>query len=610
MCGIVGVKGNVDRSVLDEMLSCITHRGPDGEGRFVAPDSGLMMGARRLAIVDIEGGSQPVYNETGDVAVVFNGEIYNYAELRSELEADGHRFTTRCDTEVLVHLWEEYGERAPEYLNGMFAFSLWDGSEETLFLARDRLGIKPLFFSAMDDRIVWGSEVAAVLAAGVPRTIDQNAVYEFFSLNYTPWPRTLFENVRKVPPGTSLTVTEDGVSQRSFWELSDTPVSGSRDSVATRIREELNDSVERRRMADVPIGAFLSGGIDSSSIVGLLSEQGVSDLDTFSIGFQSDQFDESEEARFVAEHFGTNHHEIVVDLSSMDAFSTVVEHYGEPLADPAVLPTLMLSEHARDHVKVALSGEGADELFAGYQHARTLSSHRSRFGTLPETVYKLADGGSEIVPIGGKHLRYFASLQRDETSFLEWARGFNPPPEEYLAVDVDAESSGLLDTVESAFEATEGGLAKRISAFDLRHYLADDLLYKVDHASMAASLEARVPFLDHSFVEFAYNIPPEYKGRGDDYKPLLKRAMSDILPRRVLNRQKHGLSVPVGRWFEGEHEAIEGWLTEENVAATPYLDTETVFEIWSDHRSGTRNNGMTLWKTLNYVAWYHTKAKR
>lgn len=605
MCGIVGVQGNVDSGLLDEMLASITHRGPDSEGRFVSTEDDLMMGARRLSIVDLEGGSQPIHNETETVSVVFNGEIYNYAELRRELENKGHRFTSDCDTEVLVHLWEEYGERTPEFLNGMFAFSLWDDEQDVLFIARDRLGIKPLFYAEYEDQFAWGSEVSPLLTAGVPRTIDRKAVYNFFSLNYTPWPRTLFEHIEKLPPGTSLTVTESGSSKRRYWSLSDDPISGSFESVAEQVRAKLSNAVERRQMADVPLGAFLSGGIDSSAIVGLLTEQGVDDLDTFSIGFQSDRFDESEEARYVADHFGTNHHETVVDLSSMDAFSEVIEHYGEPLADPAVLPTLLLSKHARRHVKVSLSGEGADELFAGYQHARTLSSHRSRLGNFPEAVYDVAEQAHRVTPIGAKRLRYLSALRRDETSFLEWARGFNAPPETYLDIDEDAESSELVETIEAAFDATEGPLVKQISSFDLRHYLADDLLYKVDHASMAASLEARVPFLDHSFVEFAYNIPPEYKGRGDDYKPLLKRAMSDILPKRVLNRQKHGLSVPVGRWFEEEHEAIEGWLTEENVAQTPYLDTETVFDLWHDHRNGSGNHGMTLWKALNYVAWYH-----
>jgi len=606
MCGIVGVQGWTDQSVLEAMLSTITHRGPDGAGEFFAPDADLMMGARRLAIVDVGGGDQPISNEAGDVTVVFNGEIYNYPALRQRLEDAGHRFETDCDTEVLVHLWEEYGERLTDHLNGMFAFSLWDETEGTLFLARDHLGIKPLFYARTDEAFVWGSEMAALLAAGIDRSVDEAAVYNYFSLNYSLQSDTLFEQVEKLQPGTSLTVTEEGCSKRRFWQLDHSPRNTTMDTAAETLREKLQQSVSRRMMADVPVGAFLSGGLDSSAIVGLMTEEtDVDRLKTFSIGFEDDDHDESESARAVSDHFGTDHHEIQVDLSSMDVFGDVIQHYGEPLADPAALPTLLLSQRARDEVKVVLSGEGADELLGGYQHYRAFRRHRSKFERMPTAVHTAAQHASTVSPIGQKHLDYLGALDNDETAFLRWARGFGLPPEEYLDTDATPESTGLLDRIGGSFETTTDRTAG-ISTFDLQYYLPDDLLYKVDHMSMAASLEARVPFLDPELVSFVYNTPSNLKVSQNEYKPLLKRAVGDIVPDRVLQRDKHGLSVPVSSWFEQDHEAIAGWLTEENLKRAPYISAESVFDTWQHHRTGREEYGMTLWKALNYVAWHET----
>lgn len=606
MCGIAGVHGWTDEETLDQMMNALTHRGPDQEGTLLNEDAGVMMGARRLSIVDIAGGDQPISNEDGTVTVVFNGEIYNHEELRADLEASGHRFSTDVDTEVLVHLWEEYGSSFPERLDGMFAFALWDREQECVFLARDRLGIKPLYVANTDDRFIWASEIPALLEAGVDRTLDERAVYNYFSVRYTPWPDTLFEQIQKVRPGSSLLVSEDSVEEQSFWQLTPIEIPDSRNAIVDRVRSHLENAVHRRLMADVPVGAFLSGGLDSSAIVGLLSEFTDEPVETFSVGFQGDQYDESDEARFVAEHFGTNHHQKTVDLDSMDLFGDLVSHFGEPLADAAALPTMAISRKASTQVKAVLTGEGADELFAGYDQFKSIPRHRSQFGWLPNPVFTAASRAAHHSPIGSKYLRYFGSLQSDEQAILEWIRGYGTLPEAYTRLDQTPETSGLRECVDGQNEDTNSDSLQNLSRYYIRYWLPDDMLYKVDATTMAASLEARVPFLDHRLVEFAYSIPQSTKLSGGDYKPILNEAVSDVVPDRIRRRDKHGFRVPTARWFRNGHDAIERWLTEDNLETTPYVDADRVFDLWSEHRQERRDHQGALWKTLNFVAWYDT----
>jgi len=605
MCGIAGVYGWTDSSTLDRMTSTLTHRGPDQEGTFLDEDAGVMMGARRLSIVDLEGGDQPISNEDGTVTVVFNGEIYNHESLRSDLESKGHRFSTDADTEVLVHLWEEYGTSFPERLEGMFAFSVWDHERSCVFLARDRLGIKPLYVADTDNGFVWGSEIRALLEAGVDKTLDERAVYNYFSVKYTPWPDTPFESIEKVRPGSSLLLGTDGIESCSFWDLSTTEIDSGRSAIVDRVRSRLEGAVERRLMADVPVGAFLSGGLDSTAIVALMSEMVDEPVRTFSVGFQGNRYDESDEAQFVSEHYGTDHYERTIDLSSMELFGDLVTRLGEPLADPAVLPTLAIAREASTHVKVVLTGEGADELFAGYDQFNSIPRHREQLGWLPDACFGTIEELSAHTPLGGKYLRYLGSLRSDETATLEWIRGYGTLPERYVHIDQTPETSGLRNRVDCCAEDTDLDTLQRLSAYYICYWLPDDLLYKVDSATMASSLEARVPFLDHQLVELAYSISQETKLSGGDYKPILNEAVSDVVPDRIRTRDKHGFRVPIARWFRNDHEAIEGWLTEEHLSATPYVDTERVFEIWTEHRHGRRNHQGALWKTLNFVAWYY-----
>ncbi|OYR69600.1 asparagine synthase (glutamine-hydrolyzing) [Halorubrum ezzemoulense] len=610
MCGIAGVYGYTDEALLQSMLSQIVHRGPDDEGRYINTDDGVMMGTRRLSIVDLEGGSQPMSNEDGTVTVAFNGEIYNHEKIRRTLTGN-HQFRTECDTEVLVHLWEEYGTEMVEHVEGMFAFSIWDESREQLFLARDRLGIKPLYYTTAGNGIAWGSEIPSLLETGIDREIDQKAVYNHFRLGYTPWPQTLLQTVRKVPPGTSFLITEDGISSRRYWDLPTVPSRGtvpSFQAAADRVQDLLRSSVENRLMADVPVGAFLSGGLDSSSVVGLASEVTDNQLKTFSISFLDEEFDESSEARYVADHYGTDHHEITVDLTSMDVFGDLIESLGEPIGDLPLLPIYALSEYASDEVKVVLTGEGADELFAGYDRYRSIPARRKKVANLPPFAHDVAGAVGDITPVGSKYFNYLSGLKDDEEIIFNQTIDFGSKlgPYEYLEIDENGGSSGLRDKIsEATANVTSEDAIQSMSAFDITHMLPDDVLYKTDHTSMAASLEARVPFLDYELVDYVFQLPPEYKANPEDVKLVLKKAMADILPEKILTRQKFGMGIPADRWFRTDNEAIARWFTEPKLNNTPYVSTELVFEIWNDHRNHQRDAGRSLWNVLNYVAWYH-----
>lgn len=611
MCGIAGVYGWTDDQILEAMLSRIKHRGPDERGHFIDEEASIMMGARRLSIIDIGGGTQPMVNEDGDIVVIFNGEIYNHQELRKRLKKSGHRFTTDCDTEVLVHLWEEYGDSMPSYLDGMFAFSIWDSTRESLFLARDRLGINPLYYAETDSGFIWGSELQSILATGIDCLIDEIGVYNYFALRYSPSPRTLIKEIKKLEPGTSLYVSSSEITKNRYWDVEPSRMTGSTTGSADHVYDLLRKSVHQRLMADVPIGAFLSGGIDSSSIVGIMSDMCENEVETFSVGFQAEEFDESDEAEFIADYFGTNHNQIEVDLSSMDVFGSVIRSCGEPLADPAVLPTLILSEHATKKVKVVLTGEGADELFAGYPQYKMIPKHRSLFDWLPTTAFELAGAIGNTTPWASKYFKYFSTLRSDKEAILGWAQGFDVPVEEYTRITTSDRNSDLNRMISEAFDTSgTSDCLERMLTFDLKFPLPDNLLYKVDQATMAASVEARVPYLDHDLVEFVHTVPSKYKDASNQSKPLLKKAVSDILPERTLNREKQGFNLPIQRWFRKDHEAISRWITEENMKEVPYIDQSAVFDLWRAHQRGKSDHGLTLWKILNYVAWYHQVIKQ
>lgn len=505
MCGIAGYRGPFPEHLVEEMLECLTYRGPDSQGTYV--DEGIALGNRRLSIIGRDTGDQPVQNEDGTVQVVYNGEIYNFRKLRSQLEAEGHRFTTETDTEVLVHGYEEWGFSLPTKLNGMFAFALWDDTRERLVLGRDRMGIKPLYYAHTDEGLLFGSEIKALLQHAVPRDIDHDAIRQYLHYRAALGAKTPFEAVRKLRPGHMLVYEDDEVSTRQYWTLPYEPRDLTPDAAAKRIRKELEDAVEKRLIAEVPVAAFLSGGLDSSTIVALMQQHKETPLKTFSAGFPGNA--EHGYAETTAEHVGADHTRVDLTTEELfDAVPEVVRHLDEPMADPAVFPSYLLSRAVKDEATVFLLGEGSDEEWGGY---------------------------SEYLP-GSTWARYAPDVLK--RAAFRWFR----LPRTGLAQGDPKELNRSLTGSKPFLD--------RATRFDLRNSIPNFQCVKVDRMSMAHSLEARVPFLDHRVVELSQRVPAKYKMRGMDEKWILKKAVKDLLPKKIVQRRKQVFFTPVQDWME------------------------------------------------------------
>ncbi|PYM86175.1 MAG: asparagine synthase (glutamine-hydrolyzing) [Candidatus Rokuibacteriota bacterium] len=556
MCGIFGAF-NIDPSrpadlqTLRRMGEVLAHRGPDGGGLHT--DGALGIGMRRLSIIDLKTGNQPLANEDGSIWVVFNGEIYNYRELTAELLAKGHRFATASDTEVLVHLYEEYGEAGVERLRGMFAFAIWDHSRRTLFLARDRLGIKPLYYAETPKGFVFASELKAVVQNPWARGhVDRRALAAYLQYGYVPDPLSIVERVAKLPPGHTLTVQDGraGVPRR-YWEVTacfrNAGVPPSEEDASERLWTLLRDAVRSHLVSDVPVGAFLSGGVDSTTVVAIMAAELGAPVKTFSVGFREKGYNELPYARQVAERYATEHHELLVGPQDLGLLDDLLRAVDEPFADASSIPTYLVSRLARQHVKVVLSGDGGDELFAGYDRY-VVDYRRRHLGRLGD----MGLGGglrvlSASLPEGtpGKNFLYNLALPRMER-YLDSISLFPPRAlRGLLDLAVVPDGATPFDTGDSV------GLdpLSRLQALDLRTYLPGDILTKVDRASMANSLEARVPLLDHYLVEFACALPAPLRLRSEQTKYLLKRVMRDRIPREILDRPKQGFAVPLEAWF-------------------------------------------------------------
>jgi asparagine synthase (glutamine-hydrolysing) len=563
MCGIFGLVARDSsepptEAALRRMSRTLLHRGPDGGGEHL--DGALGFGMRRLSIIDLETGDQPLANEDGSIWIVFNGEIYNYRELAAELAARGHRFRTRSDTEVIVHLYEEMGERCVERLRGMFAFAIWDTSRRTLFLARDRLGIKPLYYAETARGFVFGSELKVLLAAPwVERSVDPGATLAYLRFSYVPDPLTLLRGVFKLPPGHTLTVRGGCAAEpRRYWDCASLFAAAERPGDEVESAEALwrtfRSAVASHLVADVPLGAFLSGGVDSSAVVAAMALESSGPVKTFSVGFEGG-VDETGFARRVAEHFGTEHHEVRMKVGDVDVLDEILRGFDEPFADESAIPTFMISRFARQHVKVVLSGDGGDEIFAGYDRY-VVHERRRRLGLLGD----LGLGGglravSALMPEGtpGKNYLYSLSLPQ-MPRYLEEIATF---PARTLATllepTIDASPAALQDILDEPLRRSEGlDTLSRLQYFDMRTYLPGDILTKVDRMSMLASLETRVPMLDPQLVEFACRLPPNLRMRAGETKVLFKRALRSRVPTEVLERPKQGFAVPLQKWFTSD----------------------------------------------------------
>lgn len=613
MCGIAGIfnfdpRRPVDVALLRSMNAAITHRGPDEDGFYVNGPLGLAN--RRLSIIGLADGRQPIANEDQTVWTVFNGEIYNYPELRRELTARGHRFRTSTDTEVLVHLYEDEGDDFVRHLNGMFAIALWDDRRRRLLIYRDRLGEKPLYWVRTGGRLLFASEIKAILRdPSVDRSVDLEALYDYLSFQYNPRRETIFRGIARLKPGTMLEVTADGVSERTYWEIptrADAP--RGEDEYLEALRALLKDSVKRRLLSEVPLGAFLSGGIDSSVVVGLMTEALARPVQTFSVGFKvAGGYDESAHAARVAAHFGADHHTLVVESMDVERLLPQTVHsLDEPIADFAAIPTFLVSEFARRYVTVVLTGEGADELFAGYDHYR-LATLLGRYQRLPGGVRRaLSALGAAAPPRIAKAL---AAGALDPLAGFRLVKSvFRPVDlERLLSGDVRARLNGVAVQPDFARIFARAGddvdALNRYLLADLATWLPEDLLMKVDKMSMSVSLEARVPFLDHRIVELAAGMPSSLKWRAGG-KYILKRLATGLVPQDIIDRPKHGFRLPLDRWFRAELRPMaEDLLLSRAARERGFFEPAAVAALWARYLGGADGCFMQVWTLINFELW-------
>ena len=624
MCGIAGIfdpKEPVDPRVLEDMCDLLEHRGPDDRGIFV--DRGIGLSMRRLSIIDVTTGHQPIFNEDKTLSIVFNGEIYNYLELRRELEDAGHRFITNTDTETIIHLYEECREQCVEQLRGMFAFAIWDAKERSLFIARDRFGIKPLYFWRDGDTLVFASEIKSIFAfPRVPHELDLGAVQEFFTFLYVPHSRTLFKNIRKLLPGHFMKAKDGELTFHRYYQFpepKDTTFSCEADAINAFFEVSL-DTVRRHMISDVPLGAFLSGGIDSSLVVGLMSQLVDRPVNTFSIGYDegSSSFDERRYAAQAADIFGTNHRELVVTPEiAKECLPVILGKLDEPFGDASVIPNYLLSEFARKYVKVALSGLGGDEICGGYerylgtilaeQYKPLLSSLAYVFrGPITKWMPDSATGNH--FPERLKRFASYASLPLKER-YYHFIAKFNVMESRRLFKrDVFSSSdNGSGKRVYDSYWETDDlvtGLRK-LSKMDFDTYLVDDLLALSDRTSMLHSLEMRVPLVDHVMVEFFWQLPDNLKIKRFSKKYLLKKAAEKLLPRDLIYRKKKGFSVPLTLWFrDALRPYVEDVLASENLNHLDFFDPSYIREILQEHISGKRNHDEKIFALLSFSEWH------
>lgn len=621
MCGITALV-NFDATrggdefnpdLIHPMTDAIAHRGPDGDGFYFAPDGAprVALGHRRLSVIDIEGGPQPMASGDGRIHVVFNGEIYNFQDLFKELEARGSRFQTRCDTEVILEAWRHYGPECVDHLAGMFAFILWDEEQQTLFAARDRLGKKPLYYSHLPDgSTAFGSELKALkVLPALDRTLDLSAVEDFFAYGYVPDPKSIYASVRKLPPAHRM-IWKRGGSPRieRYWDPVLTPLDVSADEAREELIVRLKKATASRMVADVPLGAFLSGGVDSSAIVALMSEQSGDPVKTFSIGFDAKEFDETEYANQIVERYHTDHTRSQVDPGDFSLIDTLSDIFDEPFGDSSALPTLRVCQEARKGVTVALSGDGGDELFGGYRRYFYHQHEENLRRAIPDVVRKAI-----FKPLGQIYpkLDWAPRYLRARTTFQElgsdeiWGffNGVSATADETRSqIFSDRMKSDLggyhgIDVLKPHFERAQGDdpLA-RAQYVDFQTWLAGGILVKVDRTSMANSLEVRAPLLDHQLAEWALRLPAALKIKGASGKAILKSAMETRLPHDLMYRPKQGFSIPIASWFRGPlRERVEAMVTKGALIDSGLFDPVALRKLASDHISGRRDHGRTLW---------------
>lgn len=619
MCGIAGFIMAKDKEIrferaglLDAMCRIITHRGPDEQGTVVRGRAAL--GMRRLSIIDLKTGQQPIFSADGRFAIIFNGEIYNYRELKAELEERGHEFKTNSDTETILHSFVEYGSGCVERLRGMFAFAIWDFEAESLFLARDRVGKKPLFYALADDgSLVFGSELKSLmLYPGISHEIDLESIDTYLTFGYLPESQCIFRSVNKLTPGHMLEFRNGKIKTSPYWEFPCASDSGLNETeIAAELRDLVHDAVNVRMLSEVPLGAFLSGGVDSSIVVAMMSKISVDPVKTFSIGFNEDSYSELKFARLAAEHFKTDHHEFIVTPDLVEVVDDIVWHFDEPFADSSALPTYMVSKLAREHVTVVLSGDGGDELFGGYTRY-TKNLGRSWASKLPSFIRRSFGRLSRALPNSALGKNYLYNISLDPIPrYIDALSLFNRPNRNKLY------SQSMLNALDSDFGIAEEEFQDISRSCESRDsispmlrldsltYLPSDVMVKVDRMTMANSIEARAPLLDHKLIEFASRIPPTMKVKGSETKYILKKAFEGIVPHEILYREKQGFGVPIEEWINSElRERINDTLLDSTAMNRGYFDRSYIELILKEHADRRRDHSHSLWALFMLELWH------
>ena len=631
MCGIAGWinlennrSQNSGEAVLHQMCERMKHRGPDSEGLWT--DETVALGMRRLSIIDLHTGEQPVYSEDKSIVVVMNGELYNFREVRADLEKRGHQFETQTDTEILPHLYEEYGDAMLEHINGMFAFALWDKRKQKLLIARDRFGEKPLYYGVFDGKLIFASEPKVLLAnPSVKAEVNLDALRSFLSFDYVPAPHSIYKNISKLPAAHLLIVEKGEIRTRRYWNLSwqkpareqgRTGIS-TLESSAEELRKLLADAVRMRMVSDVPLGILLSGGVDSSTIAAFAARFSTEKIKTFSIGFEEDSFDESKFARQVAKHLQTEHYEEKLSVEkAADLIAEIGTRLDEPLADGSLIPTLLLSRFVKKHVTVALGGDGGDEIFAGYP---MYFAHKVAdfYGKIPRVLRNnLIEPLVNNLPVSGKNLsfdykakRFVAASKYDlVTRHHSFFGSFSIDEQQrLLSKDVLAQTSGdIYKDAKQLLEICDAqNEIEQMQFLDLNYYLAEDILTKVDRASMAVSLEVRAPFLDPRVAEFAAQIPLEYKLKGNKGKYILKKAMENLLPKNILHRPKKGFGIPIADWLKNRlNPLMHDLLAPDKLKNQGLFDAEFVSKLMREHETNAASHHKQLWTLLIFQLWH------
>ena len=626
MCGICGIAlssrsgAEVERSTIERMRDVMTHRGPDGAGLFVRGRIGL--GHRRLSIVDPEAGQQPMASDDGSIQIIYNGEVYNHPEISRRLEAEGHHYHTHCDTESVLKLYEMHGSQTPTHLRGMFAFAIWDQKKETLFIARDRFGVKPLYYTVTaDGSLYFGSEIKSILASGgVPGAFDKSSLPEYLSSHSTFGPGTMFSGIKRLEAGHTLTWRDGVVTIERYWDLSFAHEGeDTRDEaeVIAQYDEMFRDAVRMRLMADVPLGAFLSGGIDSAAITAVMASLIDEPVRTFSVAFAERDANELEYARMVAKKFNTEHREVIVSPAEFwDALPQMIWQEDEPIAHPSSIPLYFVSKLAAEHVKVVLTGEGSDEVLGGYNRYR-VTMYNMRYGSayermVPDGGRSLVRGAIDSLPRGSKIRqklnRTFLTLPADITTlYMDNFAVFSRQRLDSLWSPAMREQLGLMSpyaTAEQYYGSSDAHtMLNKLLYVDTKTYL-HELLMKQDQMSMAASIESRVPFLDHKLVEFAARMPESMKVRGMTTKYVLRRIMTGVLPPEILSRRKMGFPVPVGAWLRGPYRhVLDEFVLGHRARARGLFDEEALKRLVASHVSGEANHSERLWSLINLEMW-------